>query len=753
MRGADVSTRQRHILWVALVLVAVLSSLSSVISPLFEPPDELQHYQFVRYLVDKRELPVQELDGEISQSHQPPLYYVIGALLVAGIDDPEEIPPRNPFWAYVAGQVSRDNKQQFLNPHSQAFPYRGTALVVHLLRLWSVALALGTVTVMWLLGRTLWPDEPTKVVAMLSVAVLNPMFLYIAGAVNNDNLIILCGTLSLWLSARALKDGFAWRTTLLIGLVWGCALLSKLTGLILAVSWGVALVWTAWQRRDGRLFISRFAAMVGIALAFSGWWFIRNIQVYGEVFALQRVLDIWGAREQLDLAWIWHDLVYSWTTLWGRFAYGQVPLPHLIYWLFLALSACAMGGIIKQSARLMRRKSWAQTRWPVWLVLLTTLVTYAAALVYYIVKNPTGANGRYIFPSLSALSALLVYGISVWFTQWRRVVLNGIVVIMLSVALFSIGLFLPWTYARPRLLTETEAWAQIETPRACPEFRRRELVWGDGIALLGTAISPRQVHQGEKVSLTACWRADAVMTTDYTFYVHLLDHQFNSLGQRDTYTGLGTFPTSYWQPGDLFCDTYLIPVSKDLSLPVAADVVIGFYDFDTRQPLPTSTSDGVPLERVVVGQLKVMPKSAAPVPEQQHRIEARFDQGVVLTGYSWSATEICNGETVSATVAWEAYGPLDQSYTIFAHLLDADGQMITQDDGLPRDGAYPTTFWGTGETIVDERVFTIPEGTHPGPTQLLLGFYRLEDGRRLPREAGADLPDAARLPGPIVVDR
>lgn len=745
MRGADVSTRQRHVLWAALALFAVLSLLSSVINPLFEPPDELQHYQFARYLVDKRELPVQELGREISQSHQPPLYYVIGALLVAGMDDPEEIPPRNPFWGYMAGQVSRDNKQQFLNPDSQAFPYRGTALVVHLLRLWSVALALSTVTVMWLLGRTLWPDEPTKVAAMLAIAVLNPMFLYLAGAVNNDNLVILCGTLSLWLSVRALKDGFAWRTTLLIGLVWGCALLSKLTGLALAVSWGVALVWTARQRRDGRLFISRLAAVVGIALVFSGWWFIRNIQVYGEVFALQRVLDVWGARQQLDLVWIWHDLVYSWTTLWGRFAYGQVPLPHLIYWLFLALSACAMGGIIKQFIRVMQRKSWAQTRWPVWLVLLTTLVTYAAALVYYIVKNPTGANGRYIFPSLSALSALLVHGISVWFIQWRRAVLKGIVVIMLGIALFSIGLFLPWTYARPRLLTETEARAQIET--------QKELIWGDGIALVGTAISPRQVYQGEKVSLTACWCADAVMTTDYTFYVHLLDHQFNSLGQRDTYTGLGTFPTSYWQPSDLFCDTYLIPVSKDLSLPVAADVVIGFYDFDTRQQLPARTSDGVPLERVVVGQVKVMPKSAAPVAEQQHRTEARFDQGIVLTGYSWSATEIRHGETVSATVAWEASGPLDQSYTIFAHLLDADGQMITQDDGLPRDGAYPTTFWGTGETIVDEHVFTIPEGTHPGPTQLLLGFYRLEDGGRLPREAGADLPDAARLPGPMMVDR
>jgi hypothetical protein len=95
---------------------------------------------------------------------------------------------------------------------------------------------------------------------------------------------------------------------------------------------------------------------------------------------------------------------------------------------------------------------------------------------------------------------------------------------------------------------------------------------------------------------------------------------------------------------------------------------------------------------------------------------------------------------------------LDKSYTIFAHLLNADGQMITQDDGLPQDGNYPTTFWGANEIIVDEREFTIPEGTVPGPTQLLLGLYQLEGNRRRPREAGAELPDAAIIGGPIVGD-
>ncbi len=48
---------------------------------------------------------------------------------------------------------------------------------------------------------------------------------------------------------------------------------------------------TARQHRDVLLFISRFAAVVGIALALSGWWFVRNLLLYGELFVLP-VLEV-----------------------------------------------------------------------------------------------------------------------------------------------------------------------------------------------------------------------------------------------------------------------------------------------------------------------------------------------------------------------------------------------------------------------------------------------------------------------------
>ena len=58
-----------------VVLFFCLATAVNLINPIFEAPDELEHYEFVRYLITEKRLPVQELDGPESQSHQPPLFF------------------------------------------------------------------------------------------------------------------------------------------------------------------------------------------------------------------------------------------------------------------------------------------------------------------------------------------------------------------------------------------------------------------------------------------------------------------------------------------------------------------------------------------------------------------------------------------------------------------------------------------------------------------------------------------------------
>ena len=94
--------------------VVCLALTYSMVNPLFESPDEFLHYEFVRYLVDRHELPVQTL-GKLSEFHQPPLYYALTALTIGGIQVEPFVPIDNPFWGYDTYRFGVDNKVRYIH--------------------------------------------------------------------------------------------------------------------------------------------------------------------------------------------------------------------------------------------------------------------------------------------------------------------------------------------------------------------------------------------------------------------------------------------------------------------------------------------------------------------------------------------------------------------------------------------------------------------------------------------------------------
>jgi hypothetical protein len=749
----NMSMRHRLVLLPILFIFTTLSLFSSIVTPLFEPPDEIRHYQLIRYLIDNRILPIDEFGKEetmqkmglfdlnTSGMHRQPLYYVLGALLVANLEDPIDLPTPNPFWAYESQQASRDNKLQYLTTDATTYPYNGTTLVIHILRLWSLLLSVGTIIATWFISKTIWPNSPSKVAATLTVTALNPMFIYISGSINNDNLIALLGTICIWLSIVALKDGFSSKTTILIGLVWGCALLSKLSGLLLIVSWGIALVMSSWKARNYLLFFSRLTYITIIALVISGWWFIRHFLLYGNLFALP-VMGTWTSREQLGSLWLWSDLVYTWTTLWGRFGYGQIPLPTVIYLIFTLFTTFAVLGLIKKYLIMLTIQSRSGRTSGTWLILATTILVFVIALTYYVINNPTGANGRYIFPALSAFSVLAINGMSSWSTKYKKIILVNISLLMIIIAVYSTTIWVPWTYSKPKLITE------ISIRDRFPNYA--QLVWDDGIVLLGSMISPLEASQGEYVNLETCWRSDKARQNNYVFYAQLLDNTLNSLGQRDTHTGLGTFPTSAWKPGDIFCESYPITVNAELASPLAADIQIGFYDYGSLQQVLAYNVSGEPLDRVIIGKIKLIPTTETSIIQHENDVNLQFENFVSISGYTWSSKNIHPGDTLKLQITWKVTNPMKVSYTIFAHLLSSDGDIITQHDGIPINGSYPTNFWGTSETIVDEKSFIVPDMVSSGQTMLAVGLYDLDTGIRLARDTDSEFLDYAILPGPTI---
>jgi hypothetical protein len=80
-------TRSSRIALTLIVLVfATLATVYNATIPLFEGPDELFHFFYIRDLVEGRGLPVidpAQLGPWGPEGNQPPLYYALVALVVA----------------------------------------------------------------------------------------------------------------------------------------------------------------------------------------------------------------------------------------------------------------------------------------------------------------------------------------------------------------------------------------------------------------------------------------------------------------------------------------------------------------------------------------------------------------------------------------------------------------------------------------------------------------------------------------------
>jgi 4-amino-4-deoxy-L-arabinose transferase-like glycosyltransferase len=723
------------------LLALLLAGGTSLVNPLFEAPDERLHYQFVRYLLDEGALPLQPQDDTLTQYHQPPLYYALGALFVAPVEDTGIEPLPNPFWlTYEPGELHRDNKAQFLPQSAYAFPYYSTALGVHLLRVWSLLLVAGTLLLFLGIARQLWPNDPQRQLLLFALAGLNPMFLYIGSSANNDNMVVFLATALLWLVIRGVQEGFTLQLALLTGLVWGLAGLSKITGLFLIAPWAAGLAWDGWRRRAWRNTLLYAVVISAVALLLGGWWYLRNIRLYGELFGMERMLDIWGERVPGEMDWptLLSTARYALDTFWGRFGYGQIVLPPLFYLLFALLTLAGIWGLLRGMRLLWRflSRGPAEDGAGVWLVLLATAGVYLPALFYFIWRNPSGANGRYTFPALVAFAAFIVLGLTS--LPLHRYLSAVVTLFMVAAALVSLAWLVPWTYATP------PQRAELPTLDASGE-----LVWEPGMRLLGTRLDERDLSGQEEpqLALTACWRGDEPPAQNYVFYVHVVDQAFNVLGARDTHTGLGNYPTSLWQAGDTFCEYIRVPLRNGPQPVQVADVIAGFYDPETDEPLQAYDASGAPLELVVVDRIKVGQPQQATDPTETL---AAFDQGLGLQRYEWSAETVAPGETVTLQAWWRASGPTIESYTIFAHLSGSDAELLAQDDQLPQEGRYPTTFWGADEVIRDTYTFSIPQQASTGPTTLSLGFYRLSDNSRLARQDTTSPLDAVIIPGPTI---
>lgn len=109
---------------------------------------------------------------------------------------------------------------------------------------------------------------------------------------------------------------------------------------------------------------------------------------------------------------------------------------------------------------------------------------------------------------------------------------------------------------------------------------------------------------------------------------------------------------------------------------------------------------------------------------------ARWDDGPQL--YEVIAPQTAApGQGVSVIAVWGTDRPPSHPYTVFVHLLNGQGELVAQADGMPLAGQWPTTCWQPGRVFQDQYTFTLSADSATEVHSLQIGLYWLPNGERL----------------------
>ncbi len=284
-------------------------------------------------------------------------------------------------------------------------------------------------------------------------------------------------------------------------------------------------------------------------------------------------------------------------------------------------------------------------------------------------------------------------------------------------------------------------WAQAEQPQ---------------IRLNAYELTAGALWPGEALRTTFYFENLAPIADNLNVLVRLVGQDGDEIARADGWPWGA--PTSTWQPGVVWPDGHTLTVPPDTA-PGYYRLDVGFYTPESQAPLHATQPatgatlpDLVGLDFVQVGQPARDPAIVLDPPYQLGNL-------ATLIGYTSATstgrridvgrTPLLPGEALELTLFWRSEASSNIDYSSFIHVLDGNGNFLTQQDGQPTGGFLPTSLWRPGQVIADTHHLAIPPGAPLGEYAIKVGLYDLATLTRLPvqrgRQAIGDTIDLTRL--------
>lgn len=346
-------------------------------------PDEWQHTNYIRFLVEKRRFPVfndPQLDFyDHYQSHQPPAYYLLAAPIQAIAGGSVEVEK----WALRSFSL-------LLGCFVLLCTYRGVSAFTD--NEWVGALASGFVSLL-------------------------PMFLALSTAVSNDIALYLIICAAMWRMGAALRDGWSNGSSVGLGLIVGIGLLTKTSSIVVLP---VALL-AMLAFRGNRASYKQVLAMLLTAAVVSAPWLIRNHQLYGDPIAykiFQEAFKTMPAETLIEANGLWGywyeavalRAIWSW---WGIFSYFQITVqPIAIYDFLTVLFGLTVLGLLFRN---WKSSSIGERR-----MHILSLSLIGCVIIVFIRFNSVyyQAQARYLYTAVFAVASAFALGAFSWATRF-----------------------------------------------------------------------------------------------------------------------------------------------------------------------------------------------------------------------------------------------------------------------------------------------------------------------------------------------
>lgn len=729
------SFRPRLRLSLLVVIFVALGCYYSVITPMFESPDEVWHYNFVREVAVHRGLPVVNTGVKQTFAHeglQSPLYYVIGAAFIGWMDprDLADLPAPNPYVRIgVPAYGTNDNRNAFVHSSVDGFPYHGAALAVHLLRLYSVLLGAATVIFTYLLAHEILLPSAIKRganeeaialrVAFLSAAFVAflPQFLFISGAVNNDNMATMFSAASVWQLARVMNRGFDRKSSLFLGLLVGGALLAKISALPLVPFVLLVIAIIAWRDHKWQAAIVFGSVFLIVIALLVGWWFLRNVQLYGQLIPFSTLAVLVGARPSQLSLWRWLSAEGEGLRLsaWGVFGWFNVSGSSLFYFFYDAL---AVIGLVGFSIALINRRVL-----PIKLAILTIWVAVCAGALWSYSSTIVSTQGRLLFPAISAWAVLWAWGILCLSPERYQPWLAGAA----SGALFISALITPASFISPAY--SPTLVAENAVPAALAETGRR---FDNGVEWVGVSLDRLNVRAGDSTEVTIYERLLTSAAPRAAIFIHLVNSAGVIVAQRDSLIASGNAIPSRFPI--VIADALRVEIPSTVPAPDDWRVEMGLYDPESGKRFAAFDKSGQAVgDSYVVATLRGEAAGA-----DTFRFD--FDGHVSLVGASLDRNAVAPGDVLHLMLNWGGTPPERNRFHVFVHALgEGDHIWAAADDAI-------------GDAQTNRLELRFDPVTPPGVYPLELGVYPPPDGDRLGvfDSNGQDLGDRIFL-GPIRV--